>query len=220
MYIDFTIALILIICIIIGDKRGFVKTFIGTFGWLFSAGGAWILRDRFISILDDRTSIRSEMSEKVIEIIKLQLMKKAADIPQNEELPGSIASALTRAANRAVTDQAENAASPIVDALIGVLAFILIFLVFKFILFFIQHILLKFTSSGPLSALDSTGGILCGLIKGSILGYILVLAVIFTALLGSFPFITEQATSSVLIGFLNNFGLTPFSNAFNTLLNV
>lgn len=220
MYIDFIIALIIIVCIIVGDKRGFVKTFIGTFGWIFSAGGAWLLRDPFIEILDKNTSIRSELSVKIIEIIKLQLMKKAADIPQSEDLPGSIASALTRAADRAVSQQAETAAAPIVDALIGVLAFLLVFLALKFILFFIQHILMKFISKGPLSAVDSIGGILCGLLKGSIIGYILVLLTIFIALLGNMPFVTEQVTNSVLIGFLNNFGLTPFSNALSTLLNV
>ena len=70
MYIDFIIALIIIVCIIVGDKRGFAKTFIGTFGWIFSAGGAWLLRDPFIDILDKNTSIRSELSVKIIEIIK------------------------------------------------------------------------------------------------------------------------------------------------------
>ena len=220
MYIDFIIALILIVCIIAGDKRGFIKTAIGTFGWIFSSGGAWILRERFITTLDTRTTIREDLTAKVVEIIKLEMMKKAADLPQGEDLPSTIATALTRAADRAVAAQAEAAATPIVNALIGVLSFLVLFIIFKTILFFVQHGLMKLTSKGPLSVVDSIGGIICGFVQGLLIAYILLMIVIFIAVIGNIPLITEQVTNSVTVGFLHKFGLTPFSSSLNTLLSM
>ena len=36
MYLDFAAALILIICIIRGEKKGVIESFASAFGWLFS----------------------------------------------------------------------------------------------------------------------------------------------------------------------------------------
>lgn len=219
MYIDFAIAIILVICIIRGDKRGFVRSFINTFGWLFALGGAFLFYSNFLTVLDDRTTLRRDISAKLLETVKLHLMQQTSGVPDTSNLPGSVASALTQTAERAVADQAQAIVDPLIDVLMFIIAFSILFLILKLILFVIERILMRFTDDGPFSALNSIGGMIFNLIKGIIISYLILMIVIMVAAVGNIDFLTQQVSDSIIIGFLSAYGLTPYPDNIIELLS-
>ena len=73
MIIDVSIALILIICIFIGDRKGFFRSFMSTFGWIVSFAGSYFLRDYAITIVNERTTMYNDIFIKVTEFIKARM---------------------------------------------------------------------------------------------------------------------------------------------------
>lgn len=220
MYIDFAIALILLICIFRGERRGLVRSFINMFGWVFSLGGAFLLYGKFVELMDSQTTVRSDITTKIVDTVKIRLIKQAADIPDGETLPSTIMSALSKSVEQAYEAKATELAAPYVDALMSILAFILLLIGIKLVLFVVERILMHFVEDGPLSTVDSIGGILLNTLKGMVVCYLLVLLMIFVAVVGDVDVVAEQVSASVVVNFLSAFGLLPFTGDMGTLLTM
>ncbi|MCI8283773.1 MAG: CvpA family protein [Firmicutes bacterium] len=221
MWIDFLIAAILILCIFRGEKRGFLFSFINAFGWITSLAGSYLLRPALVSYINEHTELRQMFTNTLAEYIKKQLMAKAAGVDSGGTIPGSIASQMSTAADRAMESAAAAAAEPIVDVIISILSFWLLIVGIKIVVSIIEYTLKSLIGSSKiLSSLNSFGGILFGLVKGCILSYIMILLILAISAVVNSPFPSEQIQSSMVVSYLDNAGWIPFSDEIFSVIKI
>ena len=216
MIIDVSIALILIICIFIGDRKGFFRSFMSTFGWIVSFAGSYFLRDYAITIVNERTTMYNEIFIKVTEFIKARMEHAATgdDIAGYGSISGSVASIIKNSANSAVQAAAEKAAAPITDAIFALLIMVIVVVVIRLCTYLIERIIGFFIDeSKTLSSLDSVMGMLFSLIKGCLLSFFLLVIVYMAGIMGDIPQVLDQISSSMVCVFLIDSGIIP--NVFN-----
>lgn len=212
MIIDVTIAAILIICIFIGDRKGFFLSFISTFGWIVSVIASRILQTPFIEYIDAHTNMREDITVKVAEYIKTRIMLSASDNTSinSSSLSDSVAAIIKNSANSAVNKAAEEAAGPIADAIFTILAFVLLMIVIRLAFWLIERIIGFFISeSKTLSSLNSILGMIMAFIKGCILSFVLLALVFVVAVVGDIPVLLDQISSSLVCTTLINADVIP-----------
>ena len=219
MIIDVSIALILIVCIFIGDKKGFFRSFMSTFGWIVSFAGSYFLRDYATTIVNERTTMYNDIFIKVTEFIKARMEHAATcedieDIAGYGSISGSVASIIKNSANTAVQAAAEKAAAPVTDAIFALLIMVIVVVVIRLCTYLVERIIGFFIDeSKTLSSLDSVMGMLFSLIKGCLLSFFLLVIVYVAGVIGDIPQVLDQISSSMVCVFLINSGIIP--NVFN-----
>ncbi len=216
MIIDVSIALILIICIFIGDKKGFFRSFMSTFGWIVSFAGSYFLRDYATTYINERTTMYNDILVKVTEYIKARLEHAATgdDIAGYGGISGSVASVIKNSANTAVQAAAEKAAEPIADAIFALLTMIIVIVLIRLCTYLVERIISFFIDeSKTLSSLDSVMGMLFSLIKGCFISFFLLAIVYMVGVIGDIQQILDQVSSSMVCVFLINSDIIP--NVFN-----
>ena len=189
MIIDVSIALILIICIFIGDKKGFFRSFMSTFGWIVSFAGSYFLRDYATTIVNERTTMYNDIFIKATEFIKARM-------------------------EHAVQAAAEKAAAPVTDAIFALLIMVIVVVVIRLCTYLVERIIGFFIDeSKTLSSLDSVMGMLFSLIKGCLLSFFLLVIVYMAGIMGDIPQVLDQISSSMVCVFLIDSGIIP--NVFN-----
>ncbi len=222
MWIDIAIAIVLIICIFRGEKRGLLLSLINTFGWIITLAAAYILRPSLVSYMDEHTEVRQDITNKVADYIKNRLSEQAAGVSTGDIIPGSIASRLASAADYAIESAATEAAGPVVDMFIAFAAFWLLIIGIKIIVCIIERILRAIVGgSKTLGAIDSIGGMLFGLLRGCIIGYIIIILLcLISVLLLNTQALSGQIQDSMTINFLSDRGLIPFSDELFSVLKM
>lgn len=212
MIIDVSIALILIICIFIGDKKGFFRSFMSTFGWIVSFAGSYFIRDYATAFINERTTMHDDILVKVTEYIKARLEQGYAgdDIAGYGSISGSVASIIKNSTNTALQASAEKAAEPIADAIYALLIMIIVVILIRLCTYLIERIICFFIDeSKTLSALDSVMGMLFSLIKGCFISFFLLIIVYMVGVIGDIPQILDQVSSSMVCVFLINSDIIP-----------
>lgn len=214
MFIDFFIAALLIICIIVGERRGFVMSFLGTFGWLFSVGGAYLYKDRFTAMVDEKTGIRDDLTVKIAEYIKENLILSSPDsgAEAGENISDAMSNALKYAADKAFQATADQISSAFVNAFFPIFTFFLLILIIKIGMYVIQTILAIFLDKdSPLSSVNSILGIIFSLIKGIILSLVIVLGIYIIAVMLNISVLLEQIDNSIVCEFLMKLNVLAFA---------
>jgi hypothetical protein len=207
MIIDIAIAVILILCVFIGDRKGFLKSFISTFGWVISMGIAYLLRSPFSEYLDEHTSMRDDITVKITEYIKARIQMAATGTTAEQ---GGVASLLRTAADKAIQTSAAKAAEPIADVIFSLLAFVLLIIVIKIIIYIIERIVNIFIqSSNPVNSLNSILGMIFALLQGCILSSVVLIVLFIIAVIGDFEGLLDQLGSSFVCQTLLNMGILP-----------
>jgi|GEM_PF-4654871 len=210
MIIDICIALFLVICIFIGDKRGFVLSFVNTFGWLFSLGSSFLFRDRFAEYLETHTSMHSDITMKVTEFIRFRMQHAASEAAAGSDAASSAASALQNASAGVLQLAAEKAASPIADAVFSIIAFLFLMLAIRVVMYIIEAVIKIFIGGDtPIGSMDSILGMFFSLIKGVIIAYVILMGMFVTSVIGNIDPLLEQVESSFVFTTMNNAGLVP-----------
>lgn len=206
MIIDICIALFLVICVFIGDRRGFLLSFVNTFGWLFSMGTAYLFRGPFAVYLETRTTMHEDITLKVTEFIRFRMQMTAADAASG----GDAASVIQNASANVLQAAAGKAAGPIGDAVFSILAFILLILGIRIVMYVIEWILKIFIGGdSPIGSLDSILGMLFALVKGCIVAYMILMAMFISSVIGNIDPLLEQVESSFVFTTMNDVGLVP-----------
>ena len=209
MYIDIAVAVILILCIFTGDRKGFLRSFISTFGWMISVTAAWLFRTPVTEYLDANTSVRSDIQVKITEYIayRIRMSTSGAD---SGEIQGGIASALRSAADNALQAAAAKSAEPITDAIMGILVILMILLAVRVVMFIIERFIGIFLQKGkPLGSIDSILGMIFALMKGCIISGILILLIYLVAVVGNINALLDQIGTSYLCQMMLNAELVP-----------
>ncbi len=212
MVIDVSIAIILIVCIFIGEKKGFFRSFMSTFGWIVSFAGSYLLRDYATAYINERTTMYDDILVKVTEYIRARIESSAAgsDFAGYGSLSGSVASTIKNSANVAVQAAAEKAAEPIADAIFALLTMIIVVVLIRLCTYLVERIIGFFLNeSKTLTALDSVMGMLFSIIKGCLFSFFLLVIVYMVGVIGDIPQILDQVSSSMVCVFLIDSGIIP-----------
>ena len=114
MYLDFAAALIFIICIIRGEKKGVIESFASAFGWLFSLFFTFLYSPVLAEYITENTHAKQLMSDFAMKHVKTLLPETAASSgAAASDLPSSLSSAIANSAN-AHLEQLARPALPIV----------------------------------------------------------------------------------------------------------
>lgn len=212
MFIDITIAVILIICIFLGDRRGFMRSLLGTFGWLISFCTAYFLRDPVGAYITERTSMHDDITVKITEFIKARLESAAAGdtAADGGTVSDTVASIVRKSADSAIQATAEKAAGPVADAVFALLVLVLTVVVIRIVIYVAEHFVLLFVDeSKSLSSLDSVLGMVFSLIKGILLCLTLLTIVFIAAVLGNIEPLLDQISSSLVCTLLADTSIIP-----------
>lgn len=212
MVIDFAAAVILIYCIIRGEKRGVIESFASAFGWLFSLFFTFLYSPAFASFLIQNTALKSTISDIALE--RLKTMISNGDISSmagtSSDFPSIVSKALTNSANSALERAARPLADNLAEMIIGALAFILVMFVIKFILHFIERLIRRLHRAKVVGTVDGILGMLFGVLKGAVLIYLLTALLILAVTVTAYQPLLEMLQSSIVVDTLNSHNLLFF----------
>ena len=211
MYLDFAAALIFIICIIRGEKKGVIESFASAFGWLFSLFFTFLYSPVLAEYITENTHAKQLMSDFAMKHVKTLLPETAASSgAAASDLPSSLSSAIANSANAHLEQLARPVADRLAETIISVAAFFLLIIAVKFVVHFIENLIKKFHRAKVVGTADSILGMLFGIVKGGVLIYLLMTVLILTAACVTFEPLTKTLQSSVVVDFVQSRDLLFF----------
>ncbi len=214
MYLDFAAAIILIICIIRGEKRGVIETFASAFGWIFSLFFTMAYSPVLAQYLTENTPLKGIVSDFTMTQVR-SMVKEAAGTTGSaaaSDLPAIIADALANAASGRLEEIARPVADSLADTFISVLAFVLMMFVVKLILRFFEKLIKKLHKAKTVGTVDGILGMAFGVIKGAAIVYFLMAVLILAASLTAYEPLIEVLQTSVAVDTFNSHNLLFFGN--------
>lgn len=213
MVIDFAAAVILIYCIIRGEKRGVIESFASAFGWLFSLFFTFLYSPAFASFLIQNTALKSTISDIALE--RLKTMISNGDISSiagtlSSDFPSIVSKALANSANSALERAARPLADNLAEMIISALAFILMMFVIKFIVHFIERLIRRLHRAKVVGTVDGILGMLFGVLKGAVLIYLLTALLILAVTVTAYQPLLEMLQTSIVVDTLNSHHLLFF----------
>ena len=219
MWIDFAAAAVLIISIFRGDRRGLVRSFVGCFGWIISLIAGFVLSSDLLRILDERTGIRSALTDKIGYYAKLRLIEESG-MAVDQETTSMIMGALRENANSIYNTAAEKAAGPVVDMIMNLIGVVAVMILVRFAFGLITMLFsLIADNNGPANFINSVGGMAFGVVEAAFIIYLLILFVIFVAIVGNFDVLSDQISGSVCVNMLERVHLIPHMDTLTALLS-
>ena len=186
MIIDLILITIVVICLVLGFRKGFLYTIVHSLGWLIALAGAFFLSEPVSGLIKEHTGIYDRIYR-----LMLSNFTGPADTASNyyESLPDVIGNK----ANEVTGNITESLATTFADAILAILSFVLIFLVIKFILWLLLRGFSKRHRDGLSGCLDGMFGLVAGAVKGAIL------VLLFLALLMPFiNFVSPESADAVM----------------------
>ena len=211
MYLDFAAAVILILCIIFGEKRGFVRSLTSAFGWLFSLFFAFLYSPALADYISENTPAKQLVYDFSMKHMK-SLFPEAAGLSGNvpSDLPSSLANAIAGSASDQFEQLAQPVAEQLAETIISVISFFIVVFVVKFLIHFIERLAGRIRRVKIVGTVDGILGMLFGIVKGAVLIYLLMAVLIFAAATVSYKPLTETLQSSVVVNFLESHDLLFF----------
>ncbi|MBR2511543.1 MAG: CvpA family protein [Firmicutes bacterium] len=186
MIIDLVLITIMVICLVLGFRKGFLYTIVHSLGWLISLAGAFFLTDPVSGFLKEHTEIYNR-------IYRLMLGNFSGPADSASTYYDSLPDVIGEKAAETTNDITESLAATFADAIFAILVFVLIFLVIKIILWLILRGFSKRHRDGLSGCFDGILGLAAGAIKGAIL------VLLFLALLMPFiNFVSPDSADAVM----------------------
>ncbi|MBP3384411.1 MAG: CvpA family protein [Firmicutes bacterium] len=171
MIFDITVVVILVACMVLGFRRGFIYSFVNTLGWIGSILGAFV----GCRLLAGQLSMRTDFDETIYTKIY-------------ENISGSFESAATSAdtlplilnetIDTAAASAAEVLAQRLTDMTVLILSFLIIFIVIKLICYLITTALSKRHNDGFIGFFDGLLGFIAGSIKGILIVFLFLMLLV------------------------------------------
>ena len=186
MIIDLILITIMVLCLVLGFKKGFLYTIVHSLGWLIALAGAFFLAKPVSGLVKEYTGIYDR-------IYRLMLGNFSGPTDTASTYYESLPDVIGDKANEATENIAESLAATFADAILTILCFVVIFIVIKILLWLLLRGFSKRHRDGLTGCFD---GIL-GLIAGAVTGVVLVL--LFLALLMPFiNFVSPDSADAVM----------------------
>ncbi len=200
MWVDGAIAIILIVTVVQGYRRGFVYTFIHTVGWLLSVVLGFVWYPHVIKFLKEETGFYEPVHQKIAARIA-ENTGSAANSAMTD-IPEVIRDLLDHAIGTATNAFAQSMSISLSGLIFNIIGFLLIAIVIKLFLLILTLLFSKQRNGGIIGGIDGLTGVFAGALKGLIIVYILLaLMVPITSLSGS-SFLIGELDGSVMGSYL------------------
>ncbi|MBR6444051.1 MAG: CvpA family protein [Firmicutes bacterium] len=186
MIIDLILITIMVICLVLGFRKGFLYTIVHSLGWLIALAGAFFLSEPVSGLIKEHTGIYDR-------IYRLMLSNFTGPADTASTYYESLPDVIGNKANEVTGNITESLATTFADAILAILSFVIIFLVIKFILWLLMRGFSKRHRDGLSGCLDGMFGLVAGAVKGAIL------VLLFLALLMPFiNFVSPESADAVM----------------------
>ncbi len=229
--VDIILVAVILIAVISGWKKGFIRTFMGLISFAASIVLTWLLYNPVSKFIYDKFLLGG-ISRYIENAFEAELGGSGASLGELfAELPDVFTNFLNRFSNTndAVTFYSENAnatsaqlsrfmAEPIADSLSKIIAFVGLFIIIYIVLKLLTKLLDKIVKLPLLNGVNKFLGIVLGAVLGLFTAW--VLAIAFEALLPQlsslFPklFKENTADTTIIMRFLYNFNPFALLNMF------
>ena len=159
MFLDIVVAIILILTMVSGFRKGFIYTFTHTLGWLGAMIAAFFFASPLRKYLIDTTQLDDQIYKAFYDKLSLSSDSLAAS---SDTLPLILGKGIDTAASEA----AQNIAGRLTELTMTIVSFLLILLAVKLIAFFLTLALSKRQNKGFVGFLDGLLGLAAGMIRG------------------------------------------------------
>jgi len=165
MWMDIVIAVIFVLSLVDGLRRGFVKTAIDTFGWIIALVLAFVWYPSAAFYLKQNTGFYEWIHSSIS--LKLSASADAALGDITGSLPSVIADVIDRAADSLTSSLADSFAITIYN----ILCFVLMIFAIRLILVILASLISRGGKDNIVGALDRLAGFFAGAVKGIIVIY-------------------------------------------------
>lgn len=192
MLFDFIVLAILVTCMVLGFRRGFIHSFVSTLGWIGSIIGAFAGSRFLAEQLTAGTDIDETIYTKIYDNISgsFETVTNSAD---------TLPLILNETIDTAAASAAESLALQLAGMTMLILSFLIIFIAVKLICFLIITALSKRHNDGFIGFFDGLLGFVAGSIKG-----ILIVFLFLMLLIPCLNLISPESTETVLAGLENS----------------
>lgn len=172
-YMDLAVAIIIILFSVLGYKKGFVRSIVGTLSLVASVALAWLIypvvSDLFVAM---------GIKGAVYESIQSSMQGYIADAQGLSMLPKFMRIAIEEGSREAIAGAAQTASGMILN----IVAFIAVLIVSRIVIFIAQKLLIAISKVPMVNALNKLMGTMLGVIRGA-----LVVFIIFTIVYAAIP---------------------------------
>lgn len=188
MIFDIIVVTILVICMVLGFRRGFIYSFVNTLGWIGSIICAFIGSRMLSGQLTMHTGLDESIYLKIYDNISgsFESITTGAD---------TLPLILNETVDTAAATAAEALAQRLTDMTMLILSFLMIFIVIKLICYLITTALSKRHNDGFIGFFDGLLGFIAGSIKGILLVFLFLML-----LIPCLNLMSPESTETVLRG--------------------
>ena len=217
--IDILLLAILVILIIRGQRKGFIRMLLETVGYIASSVAAWFVSNKFAAVVYDSyfkagvvRGIKSRFSEDgSMDALNAAFYSIPSNLRGIAEKIGFNAESLTQKFSDSDTTTAnaieQTVVGPIVTVVLKILLFIVVFVLCSIIFKFLISIISRVTKLPVIKSVDGVMGAVLGLLNGVIV--VVSIAAIIFAVTGIIDndAITEKVSGSYIIQFVEKLSL-------------
>lgn len=171
MIFDIIVVTILVICMVLGFRRGFIYSFVNTLGWIGSIICAFIGSRMLSGQLTMHTGLDESIYLKIYDNISgsFESITTGAD---------TLPLILNETVDTAAATAAEALAQRLTDMTMLILSFLMIFIVIKLICYLITTALSKRHNDGFIGFFDGLLGFIAGSIKGILIVFLFLMLLV------------------------------------------
>ncbi|NLP29591.1 MAG: CvpA family protein [Clostridiales bacterium] len=210
MWLDVLIAIIFVLSTAQGYRKGFVRTFIHTVGWLLSIIIGFAFYPQVKDFLGKNTGIYNHVNLRVHE--KISAEGSSIIDPISDNLPVILKDIINTAEETVSTVLADGLSS----FLLNVISFLAVVILIKIVFYILSSLLSKKNRRGIIGFIDGIFGLLAGAIKGIVTIFILLALMVPVISLSSGDFLINALYESNIAMTLydNNLILLIIKNSF------
>ena len=176
MWMDIAVVIIIVLSMIDGLRRGFIRTATDTFGWIIALILAYIWYPAVAFFIKTNTDIYTSVLNNVT--LKMSVSGNSTLDEFIKGLPPAIGDAM-----RAVADGASaNLGATIADTLFNIVCFVAVVFLIRLILVIFASLISRSNRDNIIGGLDRLAGLFAGLLKGIIVIYFML--ALSTAIIG------------------------------------
>ena len=165
MWMDIAVVVIIVLSMVDGLRRGFIRTATDTFGWIIALVLAYIWYPTVAFFIKSNTDLYTSVLDKIN--LKMSISGNGTLDEFISGLPTVIGDAIRSVAGEAST----NLSATIADTLFNVICFIVVVFLIRLVLVIFASLISRGNKDNIIGGLDRLAGLFAGAIKGIIVIY-------------------------------------------------
>jgi len=176
MWMDIAVVIIIVLSMIDGLRRGFIRTATDTFGWIIALVLAYIWYRPVAFFIKSNTDIYTSVLNNVT--LKMSVSGNGTLDEFIKSLPPAVGDAI-----RAMADGASaNLGATIADTLFNIICFVAVVFLIRLVLVIFASLISRSNKDNIIGGLDRLAGLFAGILKGIIVIYFML--ALTTAIIG------------------------------------